>query len=140
MLFYLLLLPLLSFPMCPTDSMPNWASCLRLYHRVQPVIKPKCCARHVHECRNEFNNQIHSVLLKAVNDPQSHIKVIQHIDSLAAKEVSLNCKCHENLSKTVNSSSASSSNRCFYFPKEFSGSISKFHPKTHKTFIKTRPR
>ena len=27
MLFYLLLLPLLSFPMCPTDLMPNWASC-----------------------------------------------------------------------------------------------------------------
>ena len=28
MLFYLPLLPLLSFPMCPTDSMPNWAFCL----------------------------------------------------------------------------------------------------------------
>ena len=28
MLFYLLLLPLLSFLVCPTDSMPNWASCL----------------------------------------------------------------------------------------------------------------
>ena len=27
MLFYLLLLLLLCFPMCPSDSVPNWASC-----------------------------------------------------------------------------------------------------------------
>ena len=33
MLFYLLLLPSLSFPMCPTDSMPNWASCFLLRNR-----------------------------------------------------------------------------------------------------------
>ena len=34
MLFYLPLLSLLSFPMCPTDSMPNWASCFERSYTV----------------------------------------------------------------------------------------------------------
>ena len=32
--YLLLLLLLLSFPMCPTDSMPNWTSCFGVYNEI----------------------------------------------------------------------------------------------------------
>ena len=39
MLFYLLLFSLLSFPMSPTDSMPNWASCCFYSRMVSSEVK-----------------------------------------------------------------------------------------------------
>ena len=39
--YLLLLLLLLSFPMCPTDLMPNWASCVYIYSLFQLNVKAR---------------------------------------------------------------------------------------------------